>query len=662
MAKITEYLNKIKTAVYGRDVRSSIHDAIKQCYEDATGHPDSVAAVVEDNVQLHEEIDCERSRIDEYLSGSGSSEYTEYPLTGITDSNVVTEVTGKIVSNGINAVLVISSLTISANRGTYTKIFDLPYELRPFGRIRIPFQNDSDGPFDGNYPDAGGMFSIVDTTTKISTTLNGSPGYIAQEIIFNPSFDSNNVANYDNGIYCYNHPTSEGVNITKPLYFPFQLAVPTIAELNDIRVGYDGTIHESAGTAIREQFKAFKDAVISSHTHSNKSILDSVTDDVITNSHKHNNQSDLDNLDTVIENAINNHMSSNDTDIYEINKLLFQFQNFDKTIECTFPSNIPNLAFTGTQKYDGEYVTVIPPIPTVKINDVETSISGDIIAIDIPTAEKSFILYSYDKELDIINVSRVSESREATISDNGNWSFTMFVYDGIRLELKVDDSDYYVLESYDGTFDETNVDVTGSYPIVKFSNVITYLGSLDDLKTERKDCVIAAINDNKDKIDVLFSASGLSSEYSGEIVTVNITEYNNVYTSETGSSDMSMTCDVAIEEKSDVFYVFVDNCDAGAELYNHSGSLFTSCLIGGVIDLCGGIESTGSGLEIIFNNVISGEYAYHWNGAEWETVPRKNINFTLDKRIVEIENRLTELETSILESNSTLETMLTEGV
>ena len=33
---ITNYLNKIKTAVYGRDVRSAIHDAIKECYDDAS--------------------------------------------------------------------------------------------------------------------------------------------------------------------------------------------------------------------------------------------------------------------------------------------------------------------------------------------------------------------------------------------------------------------------------------------------------------------------------------------------------------------------------------------------------------------------------------------------------------------------------------------------
>lgn len=33
---ITNYLNKIKTAVYGKDIRGAIHDAIKECYDDAT--------------------------------------------------------------------------------------------------------------------------------------------------------------------------------------------------------------------------------------------------------------------------------------------------------------------------------------------------------------------------------------------------------------------------------------------------------------------------------------------------------------------------------------------------------------------------------------------------------------------------------------------------
>lgn len=52
MSAIQNFLEKIKTAIYGEEVRGSIHDAIEQCYKDATGNPESVAAVVEQNDRM----------------------------------------------------------------------------------------------------------------------------------------------------------------------------------------------------------------------------------------------------------------------------------------------------------------------------------------------------------------------------------------------------------------------------------------------------------------------------------------------------------------------------------------------------------------------------------------------------------------------------------
>lgn len=54
MSVISDFLKQILTAYYGKDVRQSIHDAIKQCYEDATGNPESVAAVVKQNDDMKE--------------------------------------------------------------------------------------------------------------------------------------------------------------------------------------------------------------------------------------------------------------------------------------------------------------------------------------------------------------------------------------------------------------------------------------------------------------------------------------------------------------------------------------------------------------------------------------------------------------------------------
>ena len=48
MSSISTFLDNISSAKYGDDVRDSIIGALQQCYADATGNPDSVAAVIED--------------------------------------------------------------------------------------------------------------------------------------------------------------------------------------------------------------------------------------------------------------------------------------------------------------------------------------------------------------------------------------------------------------------------------------------------------------------------------------------------------------------------------------------------------------------------------------------------------------------------------------
>ena len=65
MATIKDCLNKIKTAIYGREVRQSIVDSIEQCYKDATGHPESVSAVVNEINEVKENIKEVSSQMDE---------------------------------------------------------------------------------------------------------------------------------------------------------------------------------------------------------------------------------------------------------------------------------------------------------------------------------------------------------------------------------------------------------------------------------------------------------------------------------------------------------------------------------------------------------------------------------------------------------------------
>lgn len=59
MLTVSECLSRIMKAVRGAEVRQSIHDAIKQCYADATGNPESVAGYaqkVDEYKQLVDEM------------------------------------------------------------------------------------------------------------------------------------------------------------------------------------------------------------------------------------------------------------------------------------------------------------------------------------------------------------------------------------------------------------------------------------------------------------------------------------------------------------------------------------------------------------------------------------------------------------------------------
>lgn len=78
MAFITDILNTIKNARKGKDMRQAIHDGIEQCYKDATGHPESVAATVKkigevsanllkETADRKAEVNTERKRIDNLI-------------------------------------------------------------------------------------------------------------------------------------------------------------------------------------------------------------------------------------------------------------------------------------------------------------------------------------------------------------------------------------------------------------------------------------------------------------------------------------------------------------------------------------------------------------------------------------------------------------------
>lgn len=115
MAFITDILNTIKNARKGKDMRQAIYDGIEQCYKDATGHPESVAAtfkkigevsanLLKETADRKAEVNTERKRIDNLIKElpTTTGEYQQ----------------SKLVSHGYNNTAVKCTTT----SGNYTNV------------------------------------------------------------------------------------------------------------------------------------------------------------------------------------------------------------------------------------------------------------------------------------------------------------------------------------------------------------------------------------------------------------------------------------------------------------------------------------------------------------------------------------------------------------
>lgn len=272
MIDISNYLQRIKNAIYGVEVRDSIHDAIKECgdlvnqaYKDATGHPDSLSGLVRDmnaehsrlnelenasnimsndiddleknNDMLAQDILVERSRIDELLRLSdGSSEYSRHRLTLVVDSDLLQDENyhfedAYVYSNGINAVMALSlpkdvESDIRVAEGTAV-LYKLPEELTPLNKITYLVGTPN-------------LYIVIRTNGDVELVGKGA---------FDATFDT-----FDEDDFLGPFSDENELSEYRYLYFQYPLKTPVMSELKDIRVGADGKAYPTAGEAIRTQF------------------------------------------------------------------------------------------------------------------------------------------------------------------------------------------------------------------------------------------------------------------------------------------------------------------------------------------------------------------------------------------------------------------------
>lgn len=268
MSDISALLNIIKTAIYGRDVRQAIHDAIRKCYDDgragaidptarelakmnasklqaeiteftesATGRMDDYKA--QTSTQIAAELAAINKRLDNFMASAGVRTATLIETTRLLDTNTGPEAT----------------INISRAQAMEYDALDIYYKTagtyRKVTRITPDMLTASSG------IDIGGIlytneYSIINLEFRLTPQNNGETYKLT---VYRWQWSGSKSAaavrrvetNADVGIYAV-----DGVKYTDALG-------DKDGELSDLRVGPDGTTYTSAGEMIRGQLEALKD-------------------------------------------------------------------------------------------------------------------------------------------------------------------------------------------------------------------------------------------------------------------------------------------------------------------------------------------------------------------------------------------------------------------
>lgn len=163
MSVISDFLKQILTAYYGKDVRQSIHDAIKQCYDDATGNPESVAAVVEQNDKMKELLENTP-----YTTVESEGEF-ELPVHTINDNKIGAYSTWSS-KKIIDAIYPVGSIYMSVNNVNPSELLGGTWVAWGEGRVPVGV-NKTDSDFNAVEKTGGEKVHVL-TQSELPPTLN----------------------------------------------------------------------------------------------------------------------------------------------------------------------------------------------------------------------------------------------------------------------------------------------------------------------------------------------------------------------------------------------------------------------------------------------------------------------------------------------------------
>ena len=163
MSVISDFLKQILTAYYGKDVRQSIHDAIKQCYDDATGNPESVAAVVEQNDKMKELLENTP-----YTTVGSEGEF-ELPVHTINDNEIGAYSTWSS-KKIIDAIYPVGSIYMSVNNVNPSELLGGTWVAWGAGRVPVGV-DPTDKAFNTVEKKSGEKVHVL-TQSELPPTLN----------------------------------------------------------------------------------------------------------------------------------------------------------------------------------------------------------------------------------------------------------------------------------------------------------------------------------------------------------------------------------------------------------------------------------------------------------------------------------------------------------